>query len=487
MYDVVIIGAGISGCAAARELSRFDLKICVVEKAEDVCCGTSKANSAIVHAGFDAKPGTLKAKLNVEGSKMMKWLSQELDFSYINNGALVVCPEGGDRQGLEDLLERGKANGVEGLRIIERDELRQMEPNIADGAEAALYAPTSGIVCPFGMTIGFAENAAMNGAEFRMNTRVENIRRTENGYLVETSRGELETRTVVNAAGVYADAIHNMVSDKKLHITARKGEYYLLDKSAGKHVEHTVFALPTAMGKGVLVTPTVHGNLLVGPNAEDIQDKEGVNTTRAGLNEIAERSADTVKNVPLREVITSFAGLRAHADEDDFIIRELEEAPGFIDVAGIESPGLSAGPAIGCMVAELVCEILKPEEKYDFNPERIGILNPEEMTEEERNGLIRIDPAYGNIICRCESISEGEILDAIHRPLGARSLDAVKRRTRAGMGRCQAGFCSPKVMEILARELSDMSMYDVTKAGGESRLIVGDNKGDFKAGLQGGI
>jgi glycerol-3-phosphate dehydrogenase len=416
---------------------------------------------------------------------MMKWLSEELDFSYKNNGSLVVCPKGGDRRELEALLERGKANGVEGLRIVEKDELRKMEPNIADDAEAALFAPTAGIVCPFGMTIGFAENAAMNGAEFRMNTKVQNIRRMEGGYLVETSGGDIKTRTIVNAAGVYADAIHNMVSDKPLHITARKGEYYLLDKSAGKHVEHTIFALPTAMGKGVLVTPTVHGNLLVGPTAEDTEDKEGVNTTRAGLDEIAKRAKDTVKNVPLREVITTFAGLRAHEQDEDFVIRELSEAPGFVDVAGIESPGLSAGPAIGCMAAEIICEILNPEEKLDFNPERMGVLNPAEMTEEERNGLIRIDPAYGNIICRCESVSEGEILDAIHRPLGARSLDAVKRRTRAGMGRCQAGFCSPKVMAILERELA-LDPTELTKAGPGSELVVGLREGLETADTKGG-
>ena len=475
MYDVMIIGAGVSGSACARELARYKLNICVVERAEDVCCGTSKANSAIAHAGFDADQGSLMAKLNVQGNKMMEELSKELDFEFIRNGSLVVCTREEDRRNLQALLENGIANGVEGLRIVEREELLAMEPNISDEAVAALYAPTGGILCPFGLNIALAENACVNGVEFKFDTEVLNIEKTDGGWKLVTSNGDYETKVVVNAAGVYADKFHNMVSDDKMTIVARRGDYYLLDKTAGKHVSRTIFTLPNEFGKGVLVSPTVHGNLIVGPTANDIDDKEGTNTTRAELDEVTVKSAVNVKNVPLRQVITSFAGLRAHELGHEFHIRELPEAPGFVDCAGIESPGLTSSPAIGCMVADIVAGILKPEKNPDFVGTRKGIVRPSEMSLEERNELIKKEPAYGNIICRCEMITEGEILDAIRRPLGAKSLDGVKRRTRAGVGRCQAGFCSPRTMEILSRELH-IDMSQVTKSGGESRLIVGTNK-----------
>lgn len=475
MYDVIIIGAGVSGAASAREISRYKVHACVLEKEEDVCCGTSKANSAIVHAGYDAKNGSLMAKLNVEGSKMMAKLAKDLDFEFIQNGSLVVCTEKEDRPELEALLERGRKNGVEGLRIVEREELAAMEPNISDEAEAALYAPTGGIVCPFNLNIALAENAFANGVEFQFNTEVEGIEKIEGGFRLKTSQGVYEAKCVVNAAGVYADKIHNMVSEEKMRIIPRRGDYYLLDKTAGGHVTRTIFALPNKYGKGVLVSPTVHGNLIVGPTAIDIEDKEGVNTTREGLDEAAEKSARTVKNVPLRQVITSFAGLRAHEAGHEFIIGELKEAPGFVDCAGIESPGLTSSPAIGRMVADTVKEILGLEEKEDFIATRKGVLNPEKLSLEERNALIKKQPAYGNIICRCEMVTEGEILDAIHRPLGAKSLDGVKRRTRAGMGRCQAGFCSPRTMEILSRELK-LDMEKITKSGGSSVIVVGTNK-----------
>lgn len=475
MYDVIIIGAGVSGAACARELARYSLKICVLEREEDVCCGTSKANSAIVHAGFDAENGSLMAKLNVEGNKMMEALSKELDFEFIRNGSLVVCTSEEERPGLLHLLENGKKNGVEGLRIVERDELLAMEPNISDEAVAALYAPTGGIVCPFSLNIAMAENACVNGAEFKFDTQVEDIGKIDGGWRVKTSRGDFEAKVVVNAAGVYADKIHNMVSAEKMTIIPRRGDYLLLDKTAGKHVTRTIFALPGKYGKGVLVSPTVHGNLIVGPTATDIEDKEGTNTTRPELNEVIEKSAITVKNVPVRQVITSFAGLRAHEPRHEFFIGEVKDAPGFIDCAGIESPGLTSSPAIGRMVADIAAGILKPAKNQSFTGTRKGILRPGTLSLEERNELIKKQPAYGNIICRCEMITEGEILDAIHRPLGAKSLDGVKRRTRAGMGRCQAGFCSPRTMEILSRELH-VDMSEITKCGGRSKLIVGVNK-----------
>lgn len=481
MYDVAIIGAGVIGSAIARELSRYNATICVIEREEDVCNGTSKANSAIIHAGFDAKPGSLKAKLNVRGNELMDSLSEELDIPFKRNGSLVVCTKDQDRSGLDELLEKAAINGVLGCRIVEREELVEMEPNVADDVTCALLAPTGGIVCPFHMTMAFAENANVNGVAFHLNTQVTNIAKSENGYKISTVHTDTNTeevyeaKVVINAAGVYADELNNMVSENKLHITARKGEYCLLDKDAGSHVAHTIFQLPSKMGKGVLVSPTVHGNLLVGPTALDVEDKESLNTTGDGLASLSATSALSVKNVPMRQVITSFAGLRAHEDGNDFVIGEATDAKGFVNVAGIESPGLSSAPAIGEMVAELVKDMLSLTEKDNFVATRKGILHPEELSLEERNELIKEQPAYGNIICRCEMISEGEILDAIHRPLGARSLDAVKRRTRAGMGRCQAGFCSPRTMEILERELN-MSMFDITKNGASSNIAIGLNK-----------
>ncbi len=484
MYDVVIIGAGVSGSAVARELSRYNANICVLEKCEDVCDGTSKANSAIVHAGYDCEPGSLMAKLNVEGNRMMGQLAEDLDIPFDRCGSLVVCTDENERGGLDKLLEKGRKNGVPDLRIIERDELVRMEPNISDTAVAALFAPTAGIICPFTLNIAMAENANVNGVEFRFNTEVYEIHRKEDAFEIITNNGTVFSRCVVNAAGVYADKFHNMMSAEKIHITPRKGEYYLLDKSAGKHVNHTIFMLPTKMGKGILVSRTIHGNLLVGPTATDIENREGNNTTREGLDEVAEKSALTVKNVPLRSVITSFAGLRAHEDHHEFVIKELEDCPGFVDVAGIESPGLTSSPAIGKMAADIVEGIFHFAKKDSWIGTRKGVINPAKLTMEERNALIRKNPAYGRIICRCETISEGEILDAIHRPLGAKSLDGVKRRTRAGMGRCQAGFCSPRVMEILAREVPGVSMYNVTKTGGGSKLIVGDIKDTLEGGAQ---
>ena len=473
MIDVIIIGAGVSGCAAARELSRFRADILVLDKEEDVCCGTSKANSAIVHAGFDAPAGSRMAALNVAGSRMMPALAQELDFAYQQCGSLVVCLSEEDRPALQKLYENGLANGVEGLRIVERGELRALEPNVSDEAVAALWAPTGGIVCPFGLTCAFAENAAKNGVRFQFDTEAQAVRPIAGGWRVETSRGPLEARCVVNAAGVHADELHNQVSADAMTIVPRRGDYFLLDHAAGDHVRHTVFQLPGKYGKGVLVTPTVHGNLLIGPTATDIDDKEDTATTAAELDEVRAKAGRAVKDLPLRQTITSFAGLRAHELRHEFFIGEA--APGFVDCAGIESPGLSASPAIGREVAALVQNILHLPEDPGFDPHRRGILDPKTLPFEERAALIREQPAYGQIICRCESITEGEILDAIHRAPGARSLDGVKRRTRAGMGRCQAGFCSPRVLEILARELG-VPQAAVTKSGGGSQLIVGVNK-----------
>ena len=475
MYDVIIIGAGVTGCAVARYLSRYQGSALVLERAEDVCCGTSKANSAIIHAGFDAAHGSLMAKMNVQGSRMVPGLAKELDFPFRRNGSLVVCMSEEDMPRLRALYENGVKNGVEGLEIVDAQRLHALEPNVSKNAVAALWAPTGGIVCPFNMTIALAENANANGVDFRFNTKVTGFTRGEEGWTVHTEQGDFRTRYVVNAAGVYADVLHNMVSPRKLHITPRRGDYCLLDRQVGGFVSHTVFQLPGKLGKGVLVSPTVHGNIIVGPTAIDIEDRDGTNTTAAGLEELISKAGISVDNLPIRQTITSFAGLRAHEDHHEFVIGEAEDAPGFVDCAGIESPGLTSAPAIGLTVAELLREKLGLREKEDFIATRKGLLDPKSLTKEAYQALIRENPAYGQIVCRCEQVTEGEIIEAIRRPLGARSLDGVKRRTRAGMGRCQAGFCSPRVMEILARELG-VSQAEITKCGGASRLIVGVNK-----------
>lgn len=477
-YDVIIIGAGVTGSAIARELSRYRLKIAVLEKNSDVCEGTSKANSGIVHAGHDAVPGTLKAKLNAAGSRMMPSIAEKLDIPFIQNGAMVVCLHEQDRPKLQELYDRGIQNGVKELRILSKEEAISIEPNLSEETVGALLAPTSGIICPFHLTMAFAENACINGVDFYLNTEVMNITKTDGGYQITAKAEETviyKTACVINAAGVYADAVHNMVCSTQMKLIPRRGEYCLLDTTAGDYVKKTIFRVPGALGKGILVTPTVHGNLLVGPTAEDIENKEGVNTTAAGLLQVNRSSESAVKNLPMREVITSFAGLRAHDECADFIIEEANGCPNFIDAAGIESPGLSASPAIGCMVADMVKERLKPSENPDFIEVRKGITRLNFLQEEARAALIQENPAYGNIICRCAMVSEGEILEAIHRPLGAVTLDGVKRRTSAGMGRCQGGFCAPRIMEILSRELS-IPMDQITKCGRGSVLIKGKNK-----------
>lgn len=470
--DVLIIGGGVIGCSIARELSKYQCRTILLEKEEDVCSGTSKANSAIVHAGYDAKTGSLKAKLNVQGNLMMEPLAKELDFDFKRNASMVLCFDKEDMPALQALYERGVANGVPGLKIISGEEARQMEPNLSDEVVSALYAPTGGIVCPFGLTIALAENAFENGVEFFFNTKVLEIVKNENGYLVKTNRGDFETTYIVNAAGVYADEFHNMVSEKKIHITPRRGDYCLLDKEAGNHVSATIFQLPGKYGKGILVTPTVHGNLLVGPTAIDQEDKDGTATTAEGLAEACEKATKSVKNVPFRQVITSFAGLRAHEDNNEFVLGEPEDAEGFFDAAGIESPGLSCAPAMGLYLAEMVAEKGKFEKKADFKATRKGIVKAAELSREERAALIKEKPEYGTIICRCENISEGEIVDAITRPLGARSLDGIKRRVRQGMGRCQAGFCTPRTMEILSRE-TGIPMEQICKNSNGSEMIRG--------------
>ncbi len=473
-YDAVVVGAGVIGCAAAMELTKYRLRICVLEKTEDVCTGTSKANSSIIHAGFDAPPGSRKARFNVQGSRLMPALCQRLDIPFRRNGALVLCFSPEERPALEALLRRGEANGVEGLRLVESAELRTLERSVSETAIAALYAPTSGIVCPFELTAAMAENAVRNGCDFRFGRAVLALRREADGWRLETDGGPVTARYVINAAGLYADELHNQVSEEKVEIRPRRGEYCLLDKKAGGLVEHTVFQLPTAMGKGTLVTPTVHGNILVGPTAEDLSDKTDTGTTSTGLAKVMANASRSIPYLPWNRTITSFAGLRAHLVRggDDFLVGGVPGVPGYAEAAGIESPGLSSAPAIGAYLAGLCAEALDARENAAYDPGRDRVVRPEEMSFAERQALIRVNPAYDRIVCRCERVSEGEVVDAIRRRPGARSLDGVKRRTRAGMGRCQGGFCAPRVMEILSRELG-VPQTELTKGGGESLLLAG--------------
>lgn len=475
MYDVVIVGAGVVGLSVARELSQYDLRLCVLEKEVDVSMGTTKANSAIIHAGFDAKPGTLKAKLNAEGNPMFDQWAKDLDFHFKRNGSLVLCFDEKDMAHLELLMDQGIQNGVPGLKILNKEELQKLEPNISDTVVAALYAPTGGIVCPFDMAIALAENAHENGVEFFFGNRVTDIKKTSEGYEILASQRSFETRMIVNAAGVHSDELNNMVSRNKLEIIPRRGEYCVFDREVGAYVSNTVFQLPTKLGKGVLVTPTVDGNLLVGPNAVDIEDKEDLTTTREGLQEILDKASLSVRKIPYGGIIASFSGLRARTEQDDFIIGEPEDVPGFVNAAGIESPGLSSSPAIARMVKDLVISTLKPQSNENYNPIRKGIPRFKDMSNEERARMIQENPAYGKVVCRCETVTEAEVIEAIRRPVGATTVDGVKRRTRAGTGRCQAGFCLTRVMDILSRELN-IDRTEVTKFGGDSRLLMGKNK-----------
>lgn len=476
MKDVIIIGGGVIGCGIARELARYQADVLLLERGNDVSVGTSKANSGIVHGGYDAKPGTLKAKYNVMGNAMFDELSRELDFPFRRNGSIVLCFDESQIGGLDELLNRGITNGVKGMYIVKgSDEIKKLEPYVSDKAVAALVVPSGGIVSPYEMTVAYAENAAVNGVEFRFLSEVTSVINDGNGFAVTCADGYSErAKVVINAAGVYADVINNMVCGEKLRITARKGDYVLMDKTCGYLADHTMFQLPTKMGKGVLVTPTTHGNILVGPTATDVEDKDDVNTTAAELNDAFAKASLTVPTLARRNIITQFSGLRAHLDGDDFVVGE-SSVNGFYNVAGIESPGLSCAPAIAVDIAQSVAGKLALKQKLHFESKRKGIPQFSKLSNTEREKLIDQNPLYGKIVCRCEVVTEGEIVDSIRRPVGAKDLDGVKRRTRAGMGRCQAGFCTPRIMEIIARELG-CDMADVTKRGGESQVVKGRTK-----------
>lgn len=468
MLDVIVIGAGVMGAAVSRELSKYKLNIMVLDKENDVSNGTSKANSAIVHAGYDAKEGTLMAKYNVLGAGMYEDLCKEIGAPYKNVGSYVLAFSEEERKHIEKLYQRGLTNGVPQMEILEKDEILRREPNINKNVVAALYAGSAGIVGPWEFTIKLLENAALNGTEVLVDAEVSNIEKLQDSYKVILKDGRsFETKVVINAAGVYADKINDMVSKNHFEIHPRIGEYYVLDKVQGKLTNSVLFQCPTIMGKGILVTKTVHGNIMVGPTAEDVESKDYVGTTAHGLEDIRRQAEKTISGINYRDSIRNFTGIRAESSTGDFIIGEVNDAPNFFNIAGTKSPGLSSAPAIGVDVAKMVVEKLGAVKKEEFkqNKPQIHFI---ELSPEEKAEVIKKDPRYGRIICRCESITEGEIVDVIHRMVGARTVDGVKKRCRPGTGRCQGGFCGPRVQEILAREL-----------GKELNEIVLDKKGAY--------
>jgi len=471
--DIVLIGGGVIGCALARELSRYQVSVALLERAWDVAEGSSKANSGIVHAGYDAVPGTLKAKYNVEGANRFPSLCQELGVPYDQCGALVVGFSEEDRQTLQMLLERGIKNSVPDLKIIEREELLSLEPNLNPDAVCALYVPTSGIVSPYELTFALADDAALNGVSFVFGTEVEKIVPVEGrGFSLQTTRDEWTCRIVINCAGCSSAELHNQISSDKKKIIHRRGQYYLLDRPHDPPFTRTIFQCPSKMGKGVLVSPTVHGNVLLGPSAEDIEDPLDTATTQSGLDFVMDRVRLTWPKVSLRTNITNFSGIRAHEVGGDFILGPVFGCHGAYEAVGIESPGLSSAPAIASSLAEMIVSDWHLVRKTCLAPYRKPAVFFRDMSIEERSAALEQDEQYGSIICRCEVITEAEIVAAIHRPVPATSIDAVKRRTRAGMGRCQGGFCSPRVASIISRE-TGIPLEDITKNGGDSYLLTG--------------
>ena len=480
--DILIIGGGVIGCAVARELSRLEAGVTVIEQAWDVAEGASKANSGIVHAGYDALPGTKKALYNVEGARLFPSLCEELGVSFRMCGALVIGFTEEDRKTLAELKDRGEQNGVPGLKIIDREEAQRLEPALNPDVLCALLVPTSGIVSPYELTFALADDAAANGVVFRFGTEAREIRRLEDGtFLVVTNQGEWHCRMLVNCAGSSSALLHNQLTGDAKKITHRRGQYYLLDRPVREPFARTIFQCPSKMGKGVLVSPTAHGNVLLGPSAEDIEDPADTETTREGLDFVMEKVRLTWPAVSLRTNITNFSGVRAHEEGGDFLIGAVEGCPGAYEAVGIESPGLSSAPAIGRALAEQIARENSLRKKAETVPFRKKAVPFREMTSEEREQAMAENPLYGSIICRCEVVTEAEIVEALHRPVPARSIDAVKRRTRAGMGRCQGGFCSPRVASIISRE-TGMPLTEITKNGGNSYLLTGTLTEDAERG-----
>lgn len=471
MYDVAVIGAGVVGAFCARELKKYDLDVVVAESAEDVAAGASRANSGIVHAGFDAPAGSLKAKFNLEGNRRMEEVCRELGVKFIRNGSLVLAGKG-QEEPLQALFERGIRNGVTGLAVIGREQLLEMEPNAAEGAWQALYAPTGGVVCPYGLTIAAMGNAMDNGAALQCGFKAISAERCAGGWTLHAQSGQtLSARVVINCAGYGAAQVAALFGDRSFRIGARKGEYMLLDKSCGGFVRHTMFSLPTAAGKGVLVTPTADGNVLVGPTSVEEAEYD-VSVRREGFDDIRAKARLLMKDIPFAQTITSFAGVRAYSDRHDFIVEWSSVCEGLFHVAGIESPGLTSAPALGAYAAEQVAAKLGAGKNEKFDPVRRPQHWFRSLSDEEKNEVISRRPEYGKIVCRCEEVTLGEILDAMRANPPAHTLDGVKLRTRAGMGRCQSGFCQPSVFDLLRTEYG-LQAGEVTKNGGKSFIIAG--------------
>ncbi len=469
--DVLIIGAGVVGSALARELSRYQLRVLLVEKEVDVAFGTSKANSGIVHSGIHDHPGTLKAKLCVEGNRLYPQMAEELNVLYKQNGTLVVARDASECEMLGQLVNQGLLNGVSGVQVLGREELHRLEPNLNPDLAGGLLVPSGGIVIPFDLVYALVENAVANGVQLAVSTEVWQIRWEGGQFIVETNRGMVKTKYIVNAAGLGAAKVAGMIGDESFTIYARKGEEYLLDRRLEGYIQRTVFPLPTPESKGILIIPTVEGNIMLGPTAHRVDSFHDFSTSAAGWDEIFRFTQRLVPGLQASDVITSFSGLRAAGDTGDFIIRPSELNTHFIHVAGIESPGLTAAPAIARYVVELLEDAgLRMTAKRFFNPYRL-VVRIRDLSLEDRDRLAVKCPAYANIVCRCEMVSEGEIRDAVRR--GATTLDGVKLRTRSGMGRCQGGFCSPMVMRILMEELG-LKPEEVTKNGPDSPLLFGN-------------
>ncbi len=469
IYDVTVIGAGIVGMSILRELTRYRLNVCCLEKMEDVAEGASKANSAIVHAGYDPIEGTKKARFNVEGNNIFADICNELDVEYKMVGSLVVAFDDYEINVLEELLQRGKRNGVKGLEIKSQEWVFENEPNLSRNIKAALFAPYSGITNPYKLTVALFENAVQNGADIIFSFEVCKIEKDGDYFVVHSADSRfIKTRVLINCAGVYADEISKLAGAKLFKIYPRRGQYYILDKPDKMPVTRVIFQVPTEKGKGILVAPTVDGNVLIGPNSEYIDDKDDTATTQEGLDEVFEKAKKVLPSLSKRDVITTFSGIRATPDNHDFIIEEDENVENFINVAGIESPGLTSSVAIGRYIAEKVSSKLNAKRNLNFNPYREDIKRFSKLSDEERVRMIKLYPSFGNIVCRCELVSEYEILEAIKR--GARTIDGIKRRTRAGMGRCQGGFCLPRVIGILSRELK-IDKTKITKFGKNSYIL----------------
>lgn len=474
IYDVVIVGAGVIGGMLARELSKYKLSVCVLEKENDVAMGASKANSGIVHGGYDPVPGTLKAELNSKGVELLFEAAKQLNVPCKRNGSMVCAFSAEEEPLLEELYQQGQENRIPGLAILSGDEACKIEPNLSKAVTKVLHVTNAGIICPYELTVASIGNAMDNGVVLRRNFCVSGISQENDVFTVTAKSGEqVQSRYLVNCAGGYSDKIAQMAGEDFFTIIPRAGEYMLLDKVEGGRVSHTLFQCPTAEGKGILVSPTVDGNLLVGPTAVRVETPESNDTTPKGLADVERLAAKSVPSVNFRQVITSFTGVRASEKNGEFILKASEHVPGLVHAGAIDSPGLTCCVSIARYLVNILQEQgLALEEKLNWNGTRQDPHAFRKMNDEEKNAYIQLHPEYGKIVCRCETVSEGEILCAIRNNPPAVDMDGVKRRTRSGMGRCQGGFCGPYVMELLAREMN-VPMENITKNGGESRMVLG--------------